>query len=58
MSTLLELAAQIVHAHSTATPMSEDELLKHFQRVYAELKTLEISAVNDCRSVQQTGNYH
>ena len=41
MPTLLELTAQIVSSHASSSQMSQDELLKELQQVYASLQTME-----------------
>jgi predicted transcriptional regulator len=41
MATILEMAAQIVTSHASSSPLTQDELLKELQQVYASLKSLE-----------------
>lgn len=41
MSTLVEIAAQLVAAHASKTPMSSDEILVEISKVHAALKKLE-----------------
>lgn len=41
MSTILEMAKDIVIAHAKTTPMTKDELLKEIKEVYASLSALE-----------------
>ena len=41
MATLLEMAAEIVSAHASTTPMSGDELLQEIQKVYGSLQAIE-----------------
>jgi predicted transcriptional regulator len=41
MSTLVELASNIVSSHAATTPMSTDELLQEIQKVHVALKALE-----------------
>lgn len=41
MPTLCELAAEIVKAHASTTPMAAGELIQEIQRVYAVLEALE-----------------
>lgn len=41
MSTILEMAADIVIAHAKTTPMTKDELIKEIKEVYASLTSLE-----------------
>lgn len=41
MATLMEMAAKLVEAHASSTPMTTEELLDAIQRVYAKLKQVE-----------------
>jgi predicted transcriptional regulator len=41
MTSLLELASDIVASHASTTPMSSDELVLEIQKVHAALKALE-----------------
>lgn len=41
MATLLELAADIVSSHASASPMSTDDLLQEIGKVYAALLAIE-----------------
>lgn len=41
MSTILEMAKDIVIAHAKTTPMTKEELLKEIKEVYASLSALE-----------------
>lgn len=41
MATLMEMAAKLVEAHASSTPMTTEELLEAIQRVYATLKQVE-----------------
>lgn len=45
MATLIELAAEIVSSHASATEMSSDELLLEIRKVYDTLRQLDIGAV-------------
>jgi predicted transcriptional regulator len=41
MSTITELAAEILSAHASATPLTSQELLSTLQKIHATLKALE-----------------
>uniref|UniRef100_C6DZE2 Transcriptional regulator, MucR family n=1 Tax=Geobacter sp. (strain M21) TaxID=443144 RepID=C6DZE2_GEOSM len=41
MATLVEIAAQLVSAHASSTPMTSDELLADIAKVHAALKKLD-----------------
>ncbi|GFO63653.1 MucR family transcriptional regulator [Geomonas paludis] len=41
MATLVEIAAQLVSAHASSTPMTSDELLAEIAKVHAALKKLD-----------------
>lgn len=41
MATIMEMAADIIAAHASTTPMSKDELLAELNEVYATLNALE-----------------
>jgi len=43
MTTILELASNIVSSHVSTTPMSTDELLQEIKKVYAALQAVESS---------------
>ena len=41
MATIMELAAEIIAAHASTTPMSKDELIAELSEVHAALSSLE-----------------
>lgn len=41
MATVMEMAAEIIAAHASTTPMSKEELLSELSEVYAALAALE-----------------
>lgn len=41
MSTITELAAEIVSSHASSTPMSKEELIKELQEVHSVLAAIE-----------------
>lgn len=41
MATIMEMAAEIIAAHASTTPMSKDELLSELTEVHAALSALE-----------------
>lgn len=41
MATIMEMAAEIIAAHASTTPMSKDELLAELQEVHSTLASLE-----------------
>jgi predicted transcriptional regulator len=41
MATIMEMAAEIIAAHASTTPMSKDELLVELNEVYSALSALE-----------------
>jgi len=55
MSTLVEMAAQLVVSHVSKTPMSTDQIISELNKVYAGLKNLEtgtqVDAVNETTPV-------
>jgi predicted transcriptional regulator len=41
MSTILEMAAEILAAHASSTPMTSDELISELQKIHSTLQSLE-----------------
>lgn len=53
MATLVELAAEIVSSHASATKLSTEELLQEIQKVYGTLKQLESGGVEPVPSAEE-----
>lgn len=47
MATVMELAAEIIAAHASTTPMSKDELIAELKELYSALSALEKGEVPD-----------
>jgi len=53
MATLVELAAEIVSSHASATKLSTEELLQEIKKVYGTLKQLEGGVVETVLSAEE-----
>ncbi len=53
MATLVELAAEIVSSHASATKLSSDELLQEIHKVYETLKQLESGTAESVLTVEE-----
>lgn len=53
MATLVELAAEIVSSHASATKLSSDELLQEIHKVYETLKQLESGTAESGLTVEE-----
>ncbi|UFS70147.1 MucR family transcriptional regulator [Geomonas sp. RF6] len=54
MSTLVEVAAQVVSAHASNSAMTTDELVAEIGRVYAALRNLESANLSDDPAERRT----
>ncbi len=53
MATIMEMAAEILKAHASTTPMTKDELLAELSEVHAALTNLEKGEVIEIREQEE-----